>query len=132
MEAQGMIHRFLPVPGAVEITGFDVNARAWLTATCTFVSLARLPLLGGRLLVDDVAQSRAVDSDGKPARQRIAAMLLPASVEDIVRMTSFCHRHGIVMTSPYADGEAAPGPIVRIHADARGRQRPVLRVVVCD
>lgn len=121
----------LPTP-AMPIVGFDVVARAWIVDAIAPARRAPLPFLSGRLVVDVASQIRAVDDDGHPARQLIAAMLLPGAVEDIVRMMRFCDEHGIVMTSPHADGGNDPGPIVRIHADALGRQRPILRVVGVD
>ncbi len=121
----------LPSP-VLPVVGFDVVARAWLAEATRSASLVQLPLLRGHLLVDVAAQIRAIDDDGEPARQLIAAMLIPEGVEDIVRMMRFCDEHGIVVTSPNAGGKVDPGPIVRIHADALGRQRPMLRVVGTD
>lgn len=121
-----------PPPATLPISGFDVVARAWMVEHGVDARRAPLPLLLGKLVVDVASQVRAVDGDGHPARQLIAAMLLPGGVEDIVRMMRFCDEHGIVVTSPNAPGDADPGPIVRIHADALGRQRPMLRVVRTD
>lgn len=118
-----------PPSPTMPIIGFDVVERAWIVDTSTPARRAPLPLLSGRLVVDVTSQIRAIDDDGQPARQLIAAMLLPGDVEDIVRMMRFCDEHGILVTSPHADVQADPGPIVRIHADALGRQRPMLRVV---
>lgn len=107
-------------------------ARAWMSECRQDTRRAPLPFLSGKLLVDVASQMRAVDNDGQPALQLIAAMLLPGNVEDIVRMMRFCDEHGILVTSPNAAAEADPGPVVRIHADALGRQRPMLRVVGSD
>lgn len=113
----------------IPITGFDVIVRGWIVESAPCVGRAPLPWLRGRLVVDMTAQIRAIDDAGQPARHLIAAMLLPAAVDDIVRMLRFCNEHGILVTSPHAANDIDPGPIVRIHADALGRQRPMLRVV---
>ena len=121
-----------PPPGQASIVGFDIIARAWIVDPGQATGRAPLPLLRGRLVVDVAAQVGTVDDQGRPARSLIAAMLLPGAVDDIVRMLRFCDEHGIVVVSTHAGGEHDPGPIVRIHADALGRQRPMLRVVGTD
>ena len=116
----------------MSITGFDMVARTWMSECSQEMYRVPVPFLSGKLFVDVASQSRAADDDGEPARQLIAAMLLPGNVEDIVRMMRFCDEHGILITSPSAAAETGPGPVVRIHADATGRQRPMLRVVGSD
>lgn len=128
----GMADRPLVSSPAMSITGFDMMARAWMSECGQETHRAPVPFLSGKLFVDVASQIRAVDEDGEPARQLIAAMLLPGNVEDIVRMMRFCDEHGILVTSPNAAAEVGPGPVVRIHADATGRQRPMLRVVGSD
>ncbi|TDK27133.1 hypothetical protein E2F46_02660 [Luteimonas aestuarii] len=121
----------LPSP-AIPITGFDVIVRGWIVESAPSAGRAPLPLLKGKLVVDVAAQIRAVDDMDQPARHLIAAMLLPSGVEDIVWMMRFCDEHGIFVMSRNTIGDPDPGPIVRIHADALGRQRPMLRVVGDD
>ena len=116
-------------PGALPIVGFDVAARAWMVDSAAPGDRAPLPLLRGHLQVDVAAQIRAAEDGGRPARGLIAAALLPGVVDDIVRMMCFCDQHEIVMVSAHAAIAGEPSPIVRIHADALGRQRPMLRVV---
>lgn len=120
--------QLLPSP-AIPITGFDVIVRGWIVESAPSVGRVPLPLLKGGLVVDVAAQIRAVDDKGQPARHLIAAMLLPAVIEDVVRMMRFCDERGIVVLSCNSIGDPDPGPVVRIHADALGRQRPMLRVV---
>lgn len=114
------------------VVGFDAAARAWMTEAGPSARQAPLPMLKGRLLIDVAAQVRAVDGSGRPARQLIAAMLLPGAVDDVVRMMRFCDEHGIVVTSANAAEDVGRGPVVRVLADAPGRPRPMLRVVGDD
>lgn len=118
------------IPGAadaVPITGFDPVRRAWTMAPHTGLRRVPLPALEGRLMVDAAVQASAGNADGAP----VAAMLLPGTVADIVRMLRFCGEHDIAMTAPGAHAAGAT-PVVRVHAAALGRHRPVLRVVGAD
>lgn len=119
-------------PRTLPIIGFDVAARAWMVDSASPGDRAPSPLLRGRLLVDVAAQIRAAGDGGRPARALIAAKLLPGMVDDIVGMMRFCDQHEIVVVSAHAATADEPSPIVRIHADALGRQRPMLRVVGSD
>ena len=121
----------LPLP-AMPVTGFDILARAWMSECRRKMRRAPLPFLSGKLVVDVTSQIRAVDDDGQPARQLVAAILLPGHVKDIVRMMRFCDEHGILVTGQNAAAEADPCPVLRIHAGTLGRQRPMLRVVGSD
>ena len=114
------------------IIGFDAAARAWITESGKATACTPLPSLRGRLLADIAAQMRAFDGQDLPTRRLVAAMLLPGEVEDIVRMMRFCDELGIVVASTHASASNAAGPIVRIHADALGHHRPMLRVVAGD
>ena len=114
------------------IRGFDLVDRVWIEHCRDPRSHVPLPRLEGRLLIDRASQLRATNDSWRNGNAPIAAMLIPGSVEDIIRMIRFCDEHGIVMTNLGAAADPDQQPMLRVRVDAPGGQRPRLRVVGSD
>jgi FAD/FMN-containing dehydrogenase len=79
------------------LVGFDPLARSWVTLAQAQQEepWAAIPKLDGVLTFDDVA-CEAMSLDGGRVIHRLPhAVLRPASVADVVRMTAFAHEHRI-------------------------------------
>ncbi|MCP3803997.1 FAD-binding protein [Allokutzneria sp. A3M-2-11 16] len=84
------------------IAGFDRSGRQW-TVDSHAGGLVPLPELSGRLLTDPATLTRYGRDTGNIVAATPAAVLVPASVDDVQEMVRYCHRLDIPVT---ARGEA--------------------------
>jgi FAD/FMN-containing dehydrogenase len=84
---------------AVAVAGFDVHLQSWATAADLASGRARpadgFPQFDGQLLTDRASLKAAADDYGHAVHRRPMAVLKPGSIEDVVRLLDFTHRHGI-------------------------------------
>ena len=79
--------------------GFDTRRRSWATAHDLARGASTLaeefPHFDGQLLPDDATLTAAADDFGHIVHHRPTAVLLPGSVDDIVRLVRFARRHAM-------------------------------------
>ena len=81
---------------AATIVGFNPVSRAWVTeAAAASTPFAHVPALDGQLLTDTAARGARSTDAGNLVHKTPAAVLLPGSVDDVVKMVGFCKRYGI-------------------------------------
>jgi cytokinin dehydrogenase len=82
---------------AATVVGFDTHLRSWVTAREPSrrgsALAADLPAFKGALLTDEAALDAAADDFGHIVHRRPMAVLLPASVHDILTLVRFARRH---------------------------------------
>ena len=79
--------------GAV-VLGFDPTHRSWVTSAAAAGAIS-IPHLDGVLLTDPTSLATYSDDFGNFIRRTPRAVLLPASIEDVVTAIRFCRQHGI-------------------------------------
>ena len=89
---------------AVAVVGFDPGRRAWASAPGGGV--IAIPSLDGQLLTDAATLAAAGDDYGHIVHQSPLAVLVPGSVEDIVRLVKFARKHGIKVGPTRGIGES--------------------------
>jgi FAD/FMN-containing dehydrogenase len=81
---------------AVTVVGFNPASKSWVTeAAASSGAFSHVPALDGQLLTDTTARNARSTDAGNLVHKTPAAVLLPGSVDDIVKMVRFCNRHGI-------------------------------------
>ena len=84
---------------AAVVVGFDTRLRGWVTArelAGGFHSLApAFPSFDGSLLTDDASLDAAADDFGHFVHRRPVAVLMPGSVDDVVKMVQFARANDI-------------------------------------
>lgn len=84
---------------AVAVVGFDIQLRSWATASDLANGAGALaegfPTFDGELLTDDAALDAAADDFGHIVHRRPLAVLVPGSVQDIVKLVLFARRYRI-------------------------------------
>jgi cytokinin dehydrogenase len=76
------------------IIGFDPRARSWVTqAKAQAQPFQDIPKLDGGLLIDEASRTEIAVDAGNLFHKTPAAVLRPASVQDIVRMVHYANMH---------------------------------------
>jgi cytokinin dehydrogenase len=98
--------RFLQgLAGTAVVVGWSHRARSWVTrpAHCDFVEL---PPLDGQLRTDPSALAGFAEDFGNIVSREPSAVLLPGSVNDIVKIVRFTRRHGLSVAMNGQSGTA--------------------------
>jgi FAD/FMN-containing dehydrogenase len=77
------------------VVGLDPVTRNWVTEASASDAPRDLPLLDGRVRLDDTSRAQAADDFGHLVHHRPIAVLEPGSVDDIQVMIRYCRRHNI-------------------------------------
>jgi cytokinin dehydrogenase len=80
---------------ALAVVGFDPRSRAWITTANAAPNFEGVPPLSGSLFLDAAHRDAAADDFGHLIHATPAAVLLPGSSADVVKMVRYCRRHGI-------------------------------------
>ena len=81
--------------GALAVAGFDPRARGWITTAHAAANFDAVPPLSGSLFFDAAHRQAAADDFGHLIHATPAAVLLPGTASDVVKMVRFCRRHRI-------------------------------------
>jgi cytokinin dehydrogenase len=81
--------------GALAVLGFDPQTRQWITTAHAAPSFADVPPLDGSLFLDAAHRDATADDFGHLVHANPAAVLLPGSVTDVVKMVRYARRHRI-------------------------------------
>ena len=81
--------------GALLVVGFDPRSRAWITTASAATNFDGVPKLSGSLFLDAAHRQAAADDFGHLRHATPAAVLLPGSSADVVKMVRYCQRHRI-------------------------------------
>ena len=84
---------FLKGTMAVAVAAYSPLARAWVP--CPGPGTIDIPHLDGELLTDPATLAQAADDFGHIVHQTPKAVLVPGSVDDIVKLVHFANAHGI-------------------------------------
>ena len=76
------------------VLGFDPAHRSWITSAAASGAVS-IPHLDGVLLTDAASLETYSDDFGNFVRRTPRAVLLPASIEDVIRAIRFCRQHRI-------------------------------------
>jgi cytokinin dehydrogenase len=99
------------IAGAL-VLGFDVRRRSWITDAVADRGAVRLPPLDGELRTTGL-EPYAADF-GRLVSRRPQAVLLPGSVEDIVKILRFAREHGVKVA---ANGQAGTDDLRESHSN---------------
>jgi FAD/FMN-containing dehydrogenase len=80
---------------SVAVLGFDPAHRSWVTSASAASGAISIPRLDGVLLTDAASLATYSDDFGNFIRRIPRAVLLPASVDDIIAAIQFCRKHRI-------------------------------------
>ncbi|MFO0592357.1 MAG: FAD-binding protein [Polyangiaceae bacterium] len=89
---------------AAAVVGFDPARSAWATAPGPGV--ISIPSLDGEILTDSASLAAAADDFGHIVHNTPVAVLVPGSIDDIVRLVKFAGRHGIKVAAARGLGES--------------------------
>ncbi|MGC4089516.1 MAG: FAD-binding protein [Polyangiaceae bacterium] len=81
--------------GALAVVGFDPRTREWITTAHAAPNFADVPALDGSLFLDTAHLDAAADDFGHLVHATPAAVLLPGSYADVVKMVRYARRHRI-------------------------------------
>jgi cytokinin dehydrogenase len=111
--------RWAAAAGAYAVVGFDPRSRSWVTRTHAQTrAFLEIPTLDGVLLLDEESR-KAVAVDKSNLHHKVpAAVLRPASAQDVVKMVQYANRHSLKVAtrgqahSQYAQTQAEGGIVV--------------------
>lgn len=103
MTSRTLLRRAL-LQGALAVTVFNPVTRSW-AATASPESVG-VPPLDGALLSDPATRSAAADDFGHIVHREPWAVLVPGSVEDIVKMVRFARAHRLKVAAARGIGES--------------------------
>jgi cytokinin dehydrogenase len=111
--------RFLQGSLAVAVVGWNPGARSWASGHPGPGNI-QIPSLDGELLTDAATLGEAADDFGHIVHHAPLAVLVPGSIDDIVKMVKFARRHGLKVAGARGIGEShstdgqsqAPGGVV--------------------
>lgn len=89
---------------AAAVVGFDPARRAW--ASAPGAGVIAIPSLDGAILTDAATLSSAADDFGHIVHHTPIAVLVPGSIDDVVRLVKFAGRHGIKVAAARGIGES--------------------------
>jgi FAD/FMN-containing dehydrogenase len=98
--------------GGALVFGFDLRARSWVTRAVADSGIVGLPRLDGELWTAGLAPFAA--DFGRIVSRQPRAVLIPGSVEDIVRIVGFARRHGLKVA---ANGQAGTDDLRESHSN---------------
>lgn len=88
--------RAVGAASAAVVVGFDPATRSWITsAEAAPPGSISIPSLDGALLLDDASRAAASQDFGLIVSRTPLAVLLPGSVDDVVRVIRFANHHGL-------------------------------------
>src|SRR5262245_5267318 len=76
------------------ILGFDPSRREWVT-TANAAGVISIPNLDGMLVTDAAGVAAYSEDFGRLEQHTPRAVLLPASVNDVIKTIKFCRKHRI-------------------------------------
>ncbi len=109
------------VAAASVIVGFDPTAGSWVTAAAADAAasgFSRLPELDGTLFLDGPQLDAAQDDFGHIVHRRPVAVLLPGSIQDIVKAVRFARRHELqvamrgISHAPFGQAQVENGIVI--------------------
>jgi len=109
---------FLKATGAAVIFGFSRTAGAWTTDPHCGPSFDHIPHLDGVLLTDAASTAARGTDLGNLVFNTPAAVLRPASIDDIAKMVKFCAERDIVVAArgqghaTYGQAQAKAGMVI--------------------
>jgi cytokinin dehydrogenase len=80
---------------ALPILAFSPSAKAWLTCTDEAADAVAIPGLDGELLTAPADRAAAADDWGHIVHDTPLAVLVPASIDDVIKAVKFCNKHCI-------------------------------------
>lgn len=89
---------------AMTIVAFDPVARAWSSQPAA--GFVGVPNLQGALLMDAGTKGAAAEDFGHIVHRAPWAVLVPASVQDIIKMVKFARHHGLSVAAARGIGES--------------------------
>ena len=106
MKNTGSRRGFLKGSLAVAVAAYSPQAKAWITGPSPGPGAILLPSLDGQLLTDPATLAAAADDFGHIVHQTPAAVLVPGSINDIVKLIHFANAHGIRVGGARGIGES--------------------------
>ncbi len=106
------------VAATLAVVGFDPSSRTWLTRASAAPDSSRVPALDGSLFLEGAALASAADDFGHLVQLAPWAVLLPGSVNDIVKMVRYARRHGLKVAmrgqghAQFGQAQAAGGVVI--------------------
>ncbi|HEX3763892.1 MAG TPA: FAD-binding protein [Kofleriaceae bacterium] len=100
------------VVGGALVLGLDLRTRSWVTHAVADAGIAGLPRLDGELRTAGLAPFAA--DFGRIVSHPPRAVLVPGSVEDIVKIVGFARRHGLRVA---ANGQAGTDDLRESHSN---------------
>ncbi|HMJ13250.1 MAG TPA: FAD-binding protein [Polyangiaceae bacterium] len=106
------------------IVGFNAAIGSWVTNACarSAAPFHALPRLDGTLLLDESSRLTYAQDYGQIIHERPLAVLLPGSVEDILRMLRFARYHGLRIAArgqghqPFGQAQVEGGIVIDMRA----------------
>jgi FAD/FMN-containing dehydrogenase len=89
------------------VFGFDPSHRQWVTSANAAGAIS-IPQLDGMLVTDAATLATYSEDFGRLEQRTPRAVLLPASVSDVVKTIKFCRKHGIKVVGR-GDGHSSGG-----------------------
>jgi cytokinin dehydrogenase len=77
------------------VIGFDPVERTWITEAHAKHDKIKVPDFDGQLITDAAGVAEYSEDFGKLVQKTPRAVLLPASVDDVVKAVKFCRKYGI-------------------------------------
>jgi cytokinin dehydrogenase len=87
--------RVLSGLSALTVLGFDPHTRQWITTAHAATNFADVPALDGTLFLDASHRAQAADDFGHLVHATPAAVLLPGSATDVLKMVRYARRRRI-------------------------------------
>lgn len=102
------------------VVGFDAINGSWVTSAqaASGTSFERLPLLDGKLYLDDETRAEYAQDYGQIIHEQPLAVLKPGSVKDISRMIKFARQQGIRIAArgqghlPFGQAQVRGGVVI--------------------
>src|SRR6187401_3738673 len=80
---------------ALAVVGFDPRSRTWITSASAAPNFSQVPVLDGSLFVDAAHLQAAGDDFGHLVHRIPAAVLLPGSLADVLKMVRYAREQGV-------------------------------------
>lgn len=107
MKKRALLRRgFLQGSLAAAALAWSPAAKSWVGGGAPGPGTIKIPSLDGQLLTDDDTRAAAADDFGHIVHRAPIAVLVPGSIEDIVKMVKFARAHGIKVAGARGVGES--------------------------
>lgn len=122
MKNQVSRRQFTKLAIGAAIVGFNPDERSWITQDNTARPFDRLPKLDGALLLDEESRRAIATDEGYMFHRVPAAVLRPASVQDIVAMVRYANQHKLKVAirgnghSRYGQTQAETGVVIDLRS----------------